>query len=72
MTTARVRQYAREEAARFGCSASEILSPLRRWDVVAARRAVMRRLRDDGFSTPQIGKWLDRDHTTVLSGLRAA
>lgn len=66
MTTQRVREYCREEAMRFGTRASHILSPSRRWTDVAARRAVMRRLVADGFSTLQIGAWMGRDHSTVV------
>jgi chromosomal replication initiation ATPase DnaA len=35
-----------------------------------ARQAVMRRLRDDGFAMAQIGRWMNRDHTTVLHAVR--
>jgi chromosomal replication initiation ATPase DnaA len=30
----------------------------------------MRRLHRDGFSMNQIGRWMQRDHTTVLHHLR--
>jgi chromosomal replication initiation ATPase DnaA len=36
-----------------------------------ARTDVMRRLHDNGFSTSQIGRWLQRDHSTVIYHLRA-
>lgn len=64
-----VRQYAIKAGDEYLVSAREILSPCRRALVVHARNSVMRRLRDDGYSTPQIGELLDRDHSTVLHGL---
>ncbi len=66
---AMVRTYAREAAAGLGVSASEVLGRQRFKNMVIARKAVMRRLWEDGFSTPEIGFMLDRDHTTVLHGL---
>jgi len=66
VTVRRVREYAREEAIRMGVKPSDIFSPCREWQVVSARWAVMRRLRADGFSLPQIGAWMGRHHTTVL------
>jgi hypothetical protein len=39
--------------------------------VVEARHATMAALLDAGFSSPQAGQVLDRDHTTVLAGARA-
>jgi chromosomal replication initiation ATPase DnaA len=65
MSTDRVRGYAREEAMRFGTTAGRILSKSRKWEDVSARAAVMRRLREDGFSLSLIGRWMGRDHTTV-------
>lgn len=38
--------------------------------MVAARQEVMRRCRLAGYSYPQIGKYLGRDHTTVLYAIR--
>lgn len=70
--TPRVQRYAEEAGAYFGVAADEILSPVRRAKVVRARWAVMRRLSAAGFSSVQIGRWLQRDHATVLHGLKKA
>jgi chromosomal replication initiation ATPase DnaA len=64
-----VRNYAREAGAPLGVSVNEVLGRRRFKNMVIARKAVMRRLWEDGFSTPEIGFMLDRDHSTVLSGL---
>lgn len=64
-----VQSYAREAAAGPGVSVHEVLGRQRFKNMVIARKAVMSRLWEDGFSTPEIGFMLDRDHSTVLSGL---
>lgn len=38
--------------------------------VVAARRVIAHKARAEGYSYPQIGRALNRDHTTVMSLLR--
>lgn len=68
--TPRVRQYAEEAAQRFDATAEDILGPSRRRGPFLGRRAVILRLRADGFSFPQIGRWLGRHHTTILSAMR--
>ena len=69
--TPRLSKYADEIAFWHGVSAAEIFAK-HRGDarVTRARADVMRRLRADGFSLPQIGRWLHRDHTTVLHHIR--
>lgn len=77
--TPRVRQYAAEEAMRAGVLAADVLRKrgqhdqdrLRPHPAKAARRAVMRRLRADGFSLKQIGMWFGVDHTTVIYWTRS-
>ena len=69
--TPRLAIYITESAYWHGVEPSEIMSHSRRKPVCDARRAVMRQLRADGFTTTQIGRWLGRDHTTVVHGLRA-
>lgn len=66
---AMVRNYAKEAAEGLGVSVNEVLGRQRFKNMVIARKAVMKRLWDDGFSTPEIGFMLNRDHTTVLHGL---
>lgn len=54
-----------------GISVSRIRSRERTEDVSAARQAVFWGLRElAGWSLPQVGQALDRDHTTVLFGVR--
>lgn len=65
MTTPRVRQYVRDAADAYGVHASEVWGRSRKVPVARARRAVVRRLRDDGFSQSQIGRWLHRHPSTV-------
>lgn len=43
-----------------------------RSDLTAARRVAARAARDLGWSLPQIGRWLHRDHTTIRATLQAA
>lgn len=62
----RVRNYAIEEAARFGVKAAEVLASGRGTPIASlARSAVIRRLAADGFSRRQIARWVDRHHSTV-------
>lgn len=69
MTTPRTRLYACIEGARFGLSPREVLGESRCVPNVAARWAVMRRLRADGFSVSAIGRMTNRDHSSVLYAL---
>lgn len=58
------RQYFVEPQQVFGASRS--------FQVKLARHAAMYRMHTEmGSSLAQIGRWLNRDHTTVLSGIRA-
>lgn len=70
--TPRVRLYACIAAANHGTTINRVMGQSRSRPEVQARWEVMRRLRDDGFSLPQIGAWMDRDHSTVLYGIRRA
>ena len=49
-----------------------MLSPSRKAAVVAARQPVMAVLYDLGLTLADIGAELDRDHTTILHGIRRA
>ncbi len=64
--TPRVRAYAEEIGFWHGVPASKILSPSHEHHASHARGDLMRRLRAEGFSTVQIGRWLHRDHSTVV------
>jgi chromosomal replication initiation ATPase DnaA len=55
-----------------GVSRGEILAPFREHKVRDARLAMYLTLRKRGYSTPQIGSVMKRDHTTVVSGIRRA
>jgi len=59
-----------EEACNDEVTVADILSRSQMATVVAARRRVCVRLRNWGYSFPQIGRWLDRHHTAVLSMVR--
>lgn len=50
-----------------GYTLDEIRGRDRQADLVAIRRYAARFLRENGFSLPQIGKFLNRDHTTVIN-----
>ena len=63
--TPRVRLYAEQAASDHRVTADAILSASARRPVARARGDVMRRLRADGFTVTQIGRWLGRDHSTV-------
>lgn len=64
--TPRVRRYCREAAEQFGVSVDAVMHSQERKKACKARQLVMLRLRDDGFTFPQIGKWKGRHHTTVM------
>lgn len=54
-----------------GVSALEIMADVRRREVCRARWTVFKKLRDEGYSLPQIGKHANRHHTTVMWGIAA-
>ena len=68
--TPRVDFYALVAGVRHNVRRTEIFSPSRRLPVLRARKEVMIRLRADGFSTTQIGRWMGRDHSTVIHATR--
>lgn len=63
---------AKEVADKHGVRVADILSPRRDAPTVRARHEAMWRCRNETtYSLPQIGKFLgNRDHTTVLHGIR--
>jgi chromosomal replication initiation ATPase DnaA len=77
--TPRVKQYVAEEAARTGLLEADVVRKRRTHEfgrtcphpAKEARAAVMRRLRADGFSTTQIGRWFGIDHSTVIYWTRS-
>jgi hypothetical protein len=68
--TPRVRLYACIAAANHGTTIARVLGESRARRETAARREVWRRLYDDGFSYAAIGRFTDRDHATVMHGLK--
>lgn len=63
----RLNFYADLAAARHGCTRTDVLGRKRRH--YEARREVMCRLYATGWSSPQIGEAMGRDHTSILHGL---
>ena len=51
-------------------SRSDVLGPCRMRSITSARHHFWERLRDRGFSYPEIGHLVMRDHTTILAALR--
>lgn len=64
------RRILEEEAARAKTTIDQIKGHSRKSHIVAARWAVMRRLRNDlGMTLSQVGRVVNRDHTSVLYAL---
>jgi chromosomal replication initiation ATPase DnaA len=53
-----------------GITLEYVRSPSRVGDLVRRRQHVMWLLHTGGMSSPEIGRRLDRDHTTVLHGIK--
>jgi len=57
-------------ARHFRVDVDQLMGPERHKEIVLARQIAMYLLRNDGgFSLPQIGDFLHRDHTTVIHGV---
>lgn len=54
-------------ARRYRLPLSEITGDRRYRQVVRARRAICIMLRKEGLTTPQIGSYINRDHTSVCN-----
>lgn len=54
-------------AKRFRVSVDEITGERKYAQVIRARRAVAVMLRGEGLTTPQIGRYINRDHTSVCN-----
>lgn len=68
-----MERIAADAAKEFNVSLNAILSPRRARSVSKVRQIVMLVARNaTNLSFPQIGQGLNRDHTTVLYGVRAA
>ena len=64
-------EMAAEVAAATGVSVEALLGQSRVGEIAQARQALMHRAHAAGRGLSQIGRWLDRDHSTVLHGVRA-
>lgn len=66
-----VRELVSDMSANLRVSPLEVLRDCRFQTVVKARNAILYRIKEakPKLSSPQIGKWFDRDHTTVLYGI---
>lgn len=67
--TPREQRIARIEeiAKRHRIPMTEVLGDRRYRQVVRVRRAICVMLRNEGLTTPQIGQYINRDHTSVLN-----
>lgn len=65
-----VEQVLAEVAGAHGVPPTAIKSATRRAKVCSARDELCYRLRKMGWSTPRIGQFLNRDHTTILAADR--
>lgn len=76
--TPRVRQYVAEAAQRHGTTPEAVMLKRPQFGkgfprphcASDARREVMNRLRADGFTVTQVGRWFGVDHSTVSYWLR--
>lgn len=59
-----------DSAREYEVSAQDILGESRTRSIAQARQVVFYRLHTSGFSLSQIGRLLQRDHSTVLHGVR--
>lgn len=60
------REIIRAVALEHGLQPRDLLGRDRFGHFIAARREAMVRLREAGFSYPQIGRFLGRDHSTIV------
>lgn len=59
-------------AAEYGLARADLTGPSRLPHICAARWEAMRRMRAKRLSTSSIGRLLNRNHATVVHGLRRA
>lgn len=70
-SASRVEEYAAEAAAAYHVAPIDVMGTGRTVAFVEARRAVWKRLFDDGFSTSSIARAVGRHHTTVMHALKS-
>lgn len=59
-----------DTCSKHGLSKTEIISPRRQQRLMACRIEIARELSALGLSTPQIGKLMNRDHSSILNQLK--
>lgn len=55
---------------KHGVPVKDIFAPTRQARIVAARRDAWRLARAAGWTFPEIGRAFNRDHSTIIQGLR--
>ena len=60
----------KEVCQEFRITHDRLISKQRSVRVVAARDIIIKCLRDDGWSYPEIGRLLNRDHSTIVHALK--
>ena len=65
-----VRSLVAEASKHTGCTVDEILGYSRKRQIARARQWVMWRARKDGLTYGQIAHALNRDHTTIIHGVK--
>lgn len=69
----RARRVIKECCTEFGLEERDVFSKRRRQKLVECRQEIYLRIREVlGFSYPEIGRLLDKDHSTVFHGVRMA
>jgi chromosomal replication initiation ATPase DnaA len=57
-------------AIAHGLPVGDVMSRSRMPHLCRARADIYRRLREQGWSYPAIGRWAGRDHATIMNALR--
>ena len=66
----KVRRVCDIAAADFGVTIQAILSGTKVGETSKARRQTIQTLKRQGYSTPQIGRWLGLHHTSILAAAK--
>ena len=72
MSLVTYKDLTREAAYMFRVSQRDINSRYKYDFILPARFAIWKALRDNGSTYAQIGRWFDRDHSTIINGVRRA
>ena len=65
-----IHAIAEQTAREYFVSLDELRGPSRRRNLVVPRWVAMKRIYERGFSITRIGRYLNRDHTTIVHGLK--